>query len=165
MDKRRDLVFAVVLCLFGVALAVASQSVRLGRLRDPIGSRMLPLLTGLMITVLAAGLAVRRVRQLRAPGNMVDREGASRDEEGYPASAIRAMGVWALCLAWVVLVRPLGFLLATPLVFGAIFVLLRVRGRIRVVALTVAMTLALYVTFVVALGVEFPAGPLRSLLG
>ena len=123
-----------------------------------MGPRGFPALLGLV--VLACGVALAS-RAGRGSGGGAP-EG---DAEARGALALRPLfGAIALTAAYLAVLEPAGYLLATPPYLAA---LLLVQGRVtpRAFVLTVlGVPAVLYVLFAVAMRVPLPPGPLEPLL-
>jgi putative tricarboxylic transport membrane protein len=163
MDQRKDLALAVAIGLFGVALVVLALQLDLGRIRDPIGPRTLPALVGGLIAVGSLIVVLRILRRWRSVEHTVEAEG-TEDTEGFPASTLRSMAVWAVLFGYVLLLKPLGFLILTPPLLAGLLWIMRVRRWVVLIAISVFSTVALYLLFVTLLGVRLPEGPLQHYL-
>jgi len=162
MDKRFDLAVAVGVALVGVFILIGARNIRTGSIPDPITSRGLANITGLLLIIFGVILSVLRLRIWSAmPGHFVPEEGQT-DEEGYPASAIRYSGIALASLLWVWLVKPLGFLIVTPLVLLAMIRLMNVRSRMKLIAFPILFTVLTWVMFSQVLGIIMPLGPLTA---
>jgi hypothetical protein len=163
MDQRKDLALAVAFGLFGAAVLVIALQLPLGRIRDPIGPRTLPAVTGGLIVAFACVVAFRIVRRWRSDGNIVPGEGSS-DLPGFPASTLRAMGVWAVLFCYVLLLDAVGFLLLTPVLVAVLLWTMRVRRPLKLAVISILAVAAMYLLFVTLLGVRLPMGPLQPYL-
>ena len=160
MDQRKDLAVSVAVVIAGAALTIAAQEISLGRIRDPLGSRALPTITGVLVMGLGVALVVRRIVQWDRGTNEVAPDG-SEDLEGFPASTLRAMTTWFGCFVYVSLLPTLGFLLATPVFIASLMVLLGIRRPPKVLAVSVFATVLLFLLFGEALNIRVPLGPLE----
>jgi putative tricarboxylic transport membrane protein len=148
------------LVLVGLGLGVLVLAFQLppATTADPVGPRGFPALLGLVI--LACGVALG-VTARRAPAAGVSDEDAEARGALAPRSLFGAIGLTAAYLA---VLEPAGYLLATPPYLGA---LLLVQGRVtpRAFVLTVlGVPAVLYALFAVAMRVPLPPGPLEPLL-
>jgi hypothetical protein len=164
MDRRKDLAVAAAIAALGLAIVILGMQVSLGRIRDPVGSRTMPVLTGVLILAGGLFLAGRRLMRWRREGVIVPAEG-SQDEPEVPASTLRSMSVWALCFGYVLLLSRLGFLILTPILLAALLWIMKVRSPLRLGLVTVGAVAAIYVLFDLAFGVRLPLGPLDPYLG
>ena len=162
MDKRFDLAVCLGVALLGVFILIGARNIRAGSIPDPITSRGLANITGMLLIIFGIILSVLRLRIWSAiPGNLVPEEGQT-DEEGYPASAIRYSGIALASLLWVWLVKPLGFLIVTPLVLLAMLLLMNVRSRMKLITFPILFTVLAWVVFAQLLGIIMPLGPLTA---
>jgi len=163
MDKRIDLAVSVFIILFGVFVLIEAHGMRPGTLRDPVTSRGLPNIMGVILVV---GGAVLMLRQLlnwsKLPGHLVPEEG-QEDEKGYPFSAARAIGIILLSFLWGWLLRPLGFLIVTPLTMCAASMVMGVRSWRNTILFSILFSVAMWVVFGVYLNIRYPLGPLEHL--
>jgi putative tricarboxylic transport membrane protein len=152
---RADRVLAAVLVCLALAVLGLAAELPGGSEADPVGPRGFPALLGLVL--LACGLALG-VTAGRRPGD---------DEEAAARGALAATPVVAavgLTAAYLAVLEPAGFLLATPPYVAA---LLLARGGVpaRTFALAaLGLPLGLYVLFALAMRVPLPLGPLEPLL-
>ncbi|MCW2700966.1 MAG: hypothetical protein JWQ45_2501 [Blastococcus sp.] len=163
MDQRKDLALAVAIAFSGMAVVVLALQLPLGRVRDPVGPRTLPALIGGLIVLGAVVVALRILRRWRSVENTVEAEG-TEDTEGFPASTLRAMSVWAALFVYVLLLRPLGFLILTPPLLAVLLWIMAVRRPVPLVAISALTVVALYLLFVTLLHVRLPMGPLQPYL-
>ena len=165
MDKRYDLVLAVVVLLIGVFLLIESLDIRPGMVRDPITSRGLGVYSGILIIIFASvQVVVRLVTWSALPGNFVpsEAEGAS-DEPQYPASAARSLSIALTGMLWVWLLKPLGCVIATPVFLFIVIWIMGVRSRAKLIAFPIVFGLAMWTMFSQILKIIMPMGPLEPL--
>jgi putative tricarboxylic transport membrane protein len=153
-----DRVVALVLIGLGLGVLVLAFGLPAATTADPVGPRGFPALLG--IVVLACGVALAVAPHVGSGG------GAPRENtEARGALAPRPLfGAIALTAAYLAMLEPAGYLLATPPYLAA---LLLVQGRVapRAFVLTVlGVPAVLYVLFAVAMRVPLPSGPLEPLL-
>jgi hypothetical protein len=162
MDKRIDLAIAIASILIGVFILVETRNIRAGFTDDPITSRGLPVAGGILFIILGAVLTLTRLLTWsRFPGNFIPMEG-KEDDEGHPASWIRAWVV--IVAAWLSTwaMQPLGYLFAMWF-FLLIFLLdMGVRSLKMLVAFPVIFTLLTWYIFSQPLNVILPMGPLTT---
>jgi putative tricarboxylic transport membrane protein len=164
MDRRKDLVVAAAVALLGLAIVVLGTQVNLGRVRDPIGSRTLPVVVGALIVAGGAFLAGRRLVRWRSEPDVVPAEGTV-DEPDVPASTGRSMLVWALCFGYALLLQSVGFLILTPVLLAALLWIMGVRQPVRLGIVTLGAVAVIFGVFDVVLGVRLPLGPLDPYIG
>lgn len=116
---------------------------------DRLGPVFWPRLLAVVLAALAAALMVRA--------------GSGRSDPAPPPTMRVGLFAWVLAMtAGYALVLPeLGFVIATPLLLGALIWLLGLRQWRGVIGAAVGMTLVLYVVFVRALHVLLPMGPIK----
>jgi len=164
MDRRKDLTVAVAIALLGLAIVILGTQINLGRIRDPIGSRTLPIITGVIIMTGGLFLAGRRLVRWKADPTIVPAEG-TRDEPDVPASTVRSMVIWALCFTYVALLETVGFLILTPFLLVVLLWIMGVRRPLRLGLLTLGAVAVVFGIFDVLLGVRLPLGPLDPYIG
>ncbi len=153
-----DRAVALVLVGLGLGVLVLAFGLPPATAADPVGPRGFPALLGLVMLAcgVALGVAPGRARSAIAP------EG---DAEARGALALRPLfGAIGLTAAYLAVLEPAGYLLATPPYLAA---LLLIQGRVapRAFVLTVVgVPAVLYVLFAVAMRVPLPPGPLEPLL-
>ncbi len=155
---RVDRVLAAVLVCLGLGVLALAVQLPATTAADPVGPRGFPALLALVILACGVALAVAPERPLStgAPDGEVEERGALA-----PRPLLGAIGLTAAYLA---VLEPAGYLLATPPYLAA---LLLVQGRvtIRAFVLTVlGLPVALYTLFAVLMRVPLPPGPLEPLL-
>ena len=161
-DKRCDLAVAIAIILSGVFILVMARDIRLGTVSDPITSRGLPHLTGILLIVFGAILTgMRLLIWSGLPGNLVPQEG-KEDEPGHPASWIRAWAVIVAMLLSVWLLKPLGYLLTVPLFMLAFLLIMKVRSWKMLIGFPTIFALSTWYAFSQVLKVILPMGPLTA---
>lgn len=110
--------------------------------RYPPDSRLYPLVL-LSFLMLGAAIMVARPRP------------TSEEEKG---SAAKALGAFAACGAYVFLVEPLGYFLATALFMLAMMAMVGLRRPLTFAVAVVGVNLGLYLLFVWQLKVPVPSG-------
>jgi putative tricarboxylic transport membrane protein len=150
-------VSAVLVC-FGLSVLALAIQLPAATAADPVGPRGFPALLGLV--VLACGVALGVAPHVRSRGGVPE-----ADTEARGALAPRPLfGAIALTAAYLAVLEPAGYLLATPLYLAG---LLLVQGRVtpRAFVLTaLGVPAVLYALFAVAMRVPLPPGPLEPLL-
>jgi len=147
--RRADLVIGFALLAFTAVYAQQSFLIRRGFASDRLGPAFFPRLLALALGVLALLLITRAL--------------AGRSDLSRPP-AIRTgvfAGVLALMVAYAFLMPRVGFLIATPVLLGAVIRILGLRNWTTLVGTALGVTVVLYVIFGRALHVLLPMGPLR----
>jgi putative tricarboxylic transport membrane protein len=162
MDKRIEFALAVVAVLLGVFILVEARGIRAGLTPDPITSRGLPTITGTFLIIVGSILGVLRLVTWSAlPGNFVPAEGPT-DQEGQPASWVRTFGIATAGLLWMVLLKPLGYVIVTPLFLLAFLRLMGVRSWAQIIGFPIIYTVATWYLFSQLLLVILPLGILAE---
>jgi hypothetical protein len=164
MDRRKDLVVALAIAALGAAIVILAFDIPVGRIRDPIGTRAMPVIVGSLIFAGGAALAARRLLRWRHEPTMVDTDGKADEQPSLPASTWRAMAVWALCFGYVVFLPGAGFLLLTPPLIAAGLWVLRLREPVTLVLISVVPVALLFWLLSIVLNVRLPLGPLAPYL-
>jgi putative tricarboxylic transport membrane protein len=150
-------VSAVLVC-FGLGVLGLALRLPPATAADPVGPRGFPALLGLVI--LACGVALGVLRR-RAPT-----ADAPEDAEARGVLAPRPLlGAIGLTAAYLAVLEPAGYLLATPLYLAALLLVQHGRVTPRAFVLTtIGVPAVLYLLFAVAMRVPLPPGPLEPLL-
>jgi hypothetical protein len=163
MDKRVDLLLALAIVAAGAVAVWIATGFRIGNYPDPLTSRGLPYILGGFMVAGGLVLAARRLAGWsELKGNLVVSEGID-DEPGHPASSLRAFAVMAFAFAWAILLKPTGYLIATPVCLAGMLLAMDARSILRLVAFPTAFTIVTWVTFSQFLSVALPLGPLAPL--
>jgi putative tricarboxylic transport membrane protein len=164
MDSRKDLIFAIGVIALGLAVIYIAHSWPEPLIQDTVGPRAFPYGIGLLFVVGGAFLAVQRVRNMHASiGYQVPGEGGE-DEDGVPASGLRALALIGLCTVYTLLLNPIGFLVATPPFVALALILMEERKPVLVLTTAVSFTIVTYVLIHTLLGGRLPPGVLGSLV-
>jgi hypothetical protein len=119
MDKRVNMAVAAVVAIIGGGILATARNIRRGAIRDPLTEKGLPDAVGIFLLIAGIVLIVNQLRTWSVlPGHFTVEEG-KKDEEGYPASCVRAFSIVAASMLWVWLLNPLGYLIATLLFMAA----------------------------------------------
>jgi putative tricarboxylic transport membrane protein len=151
-------VSAVLVC-FGLGVLGLALRLPPATAADPVGPRGFPALLGLVILTcgVALGVAARRVPSASAPEGDAEARGVLA-----PRPLLGAIGLTAAYLA---VLEPAGYLLATPPYLAALLLVQHGRVTPRAFVLTVlGVPAVLYALFAVAMRVPLPPGPLEPLL-
>jgi putative tricarboxylic transport membrane protein len=155
---RVDRVLAAVLVCLGLGVLALAVRLPAATAADPVGPRGFPALLALVIVACGVALAV-------VPEKPLSTGVPEGDGEARGALAPRPLlGAIGLTGAYLAVLEPAGYLLATPPYLAA---LLLVQGRVttRAFVLTVlCLPVGLYALFAVIMRVPLPPGPLEPLL-
>jgi putative tricarboxylic transport membrane protein len=164
MDRRGDLVFAIVVVAYGAFVVAATAAQEPGPQFDPLGKQGMPYATGIVMMIAGAYLTLRRLRTWRAEtSNTVYAEGAE-DEDAYPASIVGPALVAGLLVAYAVSLPFAGYLISTPIFMAAGLWVLDRRQPFLLLVLPVGFTLIVFLVFSQLLSVPLPVGPLTDVL-
>jgi putative tricarboxylic transport membrane protein len=139
-------VVGLAMALVGLVAVGLGSQLREGTATGGPGTRFLPVLLGLIVIVLGAGIALR--------------PGASEATEEVPTPGGAGRVAWTLgaIVAYVLALGPLGFLLATVPFLAVLFLVYGERRWPVVLAVALGATGATYGLFAVWLGVPLPPG-------
>lgn len=162
MNRRMDGFIAIGFAILGMILLTAALTFPPPRIaRDPVGPMGLPLGLALIFIVGGSLQAYKSLWLDRALGPIVPPDGPD-DEPGYPVSARRGVAFVLGGLAYVLLLAPLGYLIATPVFIALGLWALDYRSRRGIAVISVAFTLVAFVVFSSVLRVPVPTGILTD---
>lgn len=158
VDKRVDLAVACGFLLFGCWLLYATTRIPRGSIDDAVGSGGVARVLAVAIIALSGYLVLHRLfTWLRYRGRLVPGEG-SADDPVAPATWQRAFKVFTLLAAYVLGVKFVGYLLATPFFLLMGLWVMDVRGAARLAGIAIGYTVGSYALFVGVFGVLLPLG-------
>jgi len=126
---------------------------------DPLGPRPVPLLVGVISLALAVGLAVAVHR-----GDRPEAEQGEDIDLSSGADVKTVLLLVAVFAATIVLIDPLGWVIAGGLQFYGAAIALGSRHFVRDLAIAAGLALATFYGFAIGLGVNLPAGILQGIL-
>jgi putative tricarboxylic transport membrane protein len=161
MDKRIDLAVSVATVLLGVSILILAKRIKAGMVPDPLTSRGAPTISGVVLIIGGIIVAVRQLWTWNAlPGHLVPEEGQT-DEEGLPASWVRAFSIIGLSVLWEWLLIPVGYFFITPIYLVIASRCMSVQSWVKIIAFSIIFTLVVWICFGLLMGARFPFGPLE----
>jgi putative tricarboxylic transport membrane protein len=159
VDKAQYLICAV-LVLVGAFLIYDAVTLEAGFAKvDPVGPKLFPMAIGVILIVLAVILAVA------IPRGSVGEADAGEDVDPNMPGDWRTVGLLvALFVALILLVNPLGWVIAGALFFAGAATILGSNHYIRNIAIGTALALVSFYGFYSGLGIPLPAGILDGIL-
>jgi len=146
---RYDRIGGVIWMALGAALAIGSIKLGLGALHKP-GSGLMPFLTGILLGSL--GLLLTLLDTRKRSDEKGDEEVSLRQFWGMGACSLAASFLYAFLLS------PLGFIVATFLLFLSLFKIMGTRKWFTPILISLLAVSVSYFIFDVWLRIEFPRG-------
>lgn len=145
-------IWGLLLLAAGVAVLVAATAIRSPEGWAATGPRFVPLIAGVALVVLSVLFLARTF--VRPDVELAERAAReARDTDlATPAGVVGALIVYLLLL------EPLGYVLATTVFFPGVARLLGSRSPVRDVLIGLGLGLVVFVLFTEFLGVDLPAG-------
>jgi hypothetical protein len=164
MNKYIDLVGSLLIVALGVfVLAVALRYPPPKVVFDAIGPMGFPMAIGAFLVVGGLVQSVRTALYIRRYGKWAPEEGV-QDEPEHPSSRWRALIFIGGCFVFLVLMQPLGFLIAMPLAIVAGLWSMGYANWMRRAVVAIGFTLFAFAMFALVLGVPLPDGPIENML-
>ncbi len=164
MDSRKDLIFSLGVIALGIAVIAVAWSWPEPLIRDAVGPRAFPYGLGLLFVGGGAFVAWQRLRNMHAAaGYQVPDEGGE-EEDGVPASGLRAMSIIGLCVIYALILNPVGFVVATPPLIALCLIAMKERKPVTVIVTALSFTIITYLLIHTVLGGRLPEGVLQGLL-
>ncbi len=159
VDKAQYLVCAV-LVVVGAFLIYDAVSLEPGFAKvDPVGPKQFPIAIGAILIVLAVALAVAIAR------GSVGEADAGEDVDPTIPGDWRTVGLLVgLFVALILLVNPLGWVIAGGLFFAGAATILGSRHYVRNIVIGAVLALGSFYAFYSGLGIPLPAGILDGIL-
>jgi len=164
MDSRKDLILALAIIVLGIAVIWIAHSWPEPLIRDAVGPRAFPYGLGLLFVVGGAFVIVQRVRNMNAAGGYLLPDEGEEEEEGVPASGLRALTLMGLCALYTFALNPIGFVIATPPFIALSLLLMKENKPVLVVLTSLIFTAVTYLIMHTLLGGRLPPGLLEGML-
>jgi hypothetical protein len=163
MDRRVDFALSIAVVVFGVFILVTSLVAKTTVRFDPVGPYGFARVISIAFIVFGTILLIRQVQAYRSgrPPESVAR--GSEDEEGHPASSVRASTMMAATFAYPLLMVPLGYVITTVAFLIGGMAILSERSWRWVVPVALIYALSTFFVFASLLKVPLPLGPLNDL--
>jgi putative tricarboxylic transport membrane protein len=156
-----ETLLALVTILFGAAIVWQTTQIRLTPAYSKVGPRTIPYIVGAGLILIGLWLAFEA---LSGRGAVI---GSSDSEDADPSLPTdwRTIGILALALlAYLVLLEPAGFVVASTVLFAGAAFAMGSRRYARDIVIGALMAAALYLGFTRGLGLDLPAGILAGIL-
>ena len=164
MDRRIDIAISVVFILFGIFVILEARTIKTAALHGPDRpARLLLWLRRHLHPGRAREHRPARPRLAALPEPHRFRPKASTDEPGHPSSFRRAALLALVSLVYVLTLRPVGYLIGTPLYIMAGLWILEQRNWLFNIVVGLVFTIFFYIVFAKGLGVWLPVGPFTQL--
>ena len=126
---------------------------------DPVGPKLFPIVIGAVLVALAVVLAIA------IPRGSIGEADAGEDVDPNSPGDWRTVGLLVgVFVAVIVLVNPLGWVIAGTLLFAGAATILGNRHYVRNIAIGAALAVASFYAFYSGLGIPLPAGILDGIL-
>jgi putative tricarboxylic transport membrane protein len=160
LKGRAELGVALFLALVGVVVLVDGLGLpSVSAAADPVGSRPVPIVVGVLLLVCSAFLSVDVLR-----GGHGEVEGGEDVDLDHP-SDWRTVGLLLVAfIANIVLIDRLGFVISGAILFWGSCFALGSRHLVRDPLISVALSLGTFYGFYSGLGINLPAGVLQGVL-
>lgn len=164
MQMNENLWIGFLAMALGAATYAASEQYVGVRSFDPIGPAFFPRIMAMILMATGAMLAIRAWFLRNAPQSPP----AMRMPPEKPASAFgqdRLIRALAICFGYLLVLKPLGYLIATPLFVAFTVANLGIHDRKTLIVSGVGVTVVLFLVFAVLLDVLLPMGIWTTWLG
>lgn len=150
----RDAVIGAVILAFAGLYWLAAGTIRRSSLEDSIGAAGLPntlaaLLAGLAVLLILRGLVLKP---------QPSREPAGEAANETPRAHLRALGMLALGVAYLLVVPTLGYAVSVALLVGAVALYNHRQPSLGLALVAVAVATGFYILFVRLLDIPLPPG-------
>jgi putative tricarboxylic transport membrane protein len=145
-------IWGLLLLAAGVAVLIATNEIRSPEGWAATGPRFIPLIVGIALVALSLAFLARTV----VDPDLDLAERAAREDAATDWAP--PLGVVGALLAYVLLLEPLGYVVATTVFFAPVARLLGSRAPRRDLVIGLGLGVILFVLFTEFLGVDLPAG-------
>jgi putative tricarboxylic transport membrane protein len=151
-----ELAMVLGLAALGVFVLIETPTIRVPGSTNTIGPRFFPYLVGGLLVVTAVALAVQVLRGRAAPPE------DSEDVDSAAGTDWRAVALVVAGFAGhALLIEPVGWPIAATVLFAVVAFALGGRRPVRTVAIGLALSVVVWLVFVLGLEVALPGGPLE----
>lgn len=155
-----ELLLALTVIVIGALVVWQTTQIRLTPAYSKVGPRVIPYIVGAGLVLVGLWLAVAAWR-----GQAVTVSTESEDVDPTLPTDWRCLGSLVLALlAYLVLIEPAGFVIASAVLFVGAAVAMGSRRYARDIVAGIALAAVLYVGFTRGLGLDLPAGVLQGIL-
>ena len=154
MFKKEDCIVGIVSILIGIGIIIRAQKLVVKFVLDPAGPKALPVTIAVGIIVIGVILIAGGWLESR----MLEQESARRTAAQWLNDYRPVIYIIIFSLIYAGLMDICGYLLLTPLFIGGTMWALAERKLMRIIKVSVTLTLILYVVFRWGLQVKFPMG-------
>lgn len=150
----RDAVVGTVLLAFAGLYWLAARTIRHSSLEDSIGAAGLPN----MLAALLAGLALLLILRGLFLARRSDEHRATEADRDVPREHLRALGMLALGVAYLVVIPSLGYAVSVALLVAAVALYNHQQPSLRLALVTILISVGFYLLFVRLLHIPLPPG-------
>lgn len=172
---RRNLVTGLCALLLGAGYLAMAMQLRTSALADAVGPAGVPRVLGVLMMAFGAILSVQALQAgRRAPKSAFAAAaltgGAAPEPDGDEAETVglagiaKAAGLLAIAIAYLLIVKTVGYLVAVCALFCAASIYGGTKVSWRVFAISIGGALVFWILFVEILGIPLPGGILSSFL-
>jgi putative tricarboxylic transport membrane protein len=146
--------------VFGILIVWQTTLIRLTPAYSKVGPRVIPYIVGAGLIIAGVWLAYEALTGRAAPLSI-----DSEDADPTLPTDWRTIGLLALALlAYLVLIEPAGFIIASAILFVTAAFAMGSRRPVRDIAIGVILATVLYLVFNRGLGLSLPAGVLEGII-
>lgn len=150
----RDAVVGTVILAFAGLYWLAARGIRHSSLEDSIGAAGLPN----TLAALLAGLALLLILRSLFLARRSDEPTATDADRDVPRAHLRALGMLALGVAYLVVIPSLGYAVSVALLVATVALYNHQRPSLRLALVTILISVGFYLLFVRLLHIPLPPG-------